>query len=110
LGYLQKDSSEIIATDSQILKIIFFNVKFISREIAPNPAKAVTTIFYNFVNTKATKSIELIDVLGRTLETWNLQDSKGTIEIDCSKYANGQYLILMKENDAIIKNTKLLTN
>jgi len=107
LGYLQKDSSEIIATDSQILKIIFFNVKFISREIAP---KAVTTFFYNFVNTKATKTIELMDVLGRILQTWNLQDSKGTIEIDCSKYANGQYLILMKENDAIIKNTKLLTN
>jgi len=32
----------------------------------------------------------------------------GTIEIDCTRYAGGQYFILMKENDTVIKQSRLL--
>jgi hypothetical protein len=78
--------------------------------IAPNPANAVTTIFYNFVNDKAVKTIELTDLLGRSLKSWTPTETSGKIELDCTVYANGQYLILMKEDNKIIETAKLITN
>lgn len=78
--------------------------------VAPNPAKAVTTIFYNFVKDNTAKKIELLDVLGRTLQSWTPTDNSGKIELDCTRYANGQYLILMKEDGEIIEKAKLITN
>lgn len=78
--------------------------------IAPNPAKAVTTIFYNFVKEEKMKTIELTDLLGRTLQSWTPTEASGKIELDCTVYANGQYLILMKEDNKIIETAKLITN
>ena len=78
--------------------------------IAPNPAKAVTTIFYNFVKEETVKTIELTDLLGRTLQSWTPTEASGKIELDCTVYANGQYLILMKEDNKIIETAKLITN
>jgi len=78
--------------------------------IAPNPAQERTTIFYNFANIDSKRTIEMVDLLGRTLQIWHPEESSGRIELDCSRYANGQYVILMKENDLVIENEKLLTH
>lgn len=78
--------------------------------VAPNPAQENTTIFYNFVSTSALKSIELNDLLGRTLQVWNVETAKGAIDVDVSHFAQGNYMVLMKEDGKIIKSTKLITN
>jgi uncharacterized protein YaiL (DUF2058 family) len=78
--------------------------------VAPNPAKANTTIYYNFADGKAVKKIVLVDMLGRTLQEWSPTDNKGTIGLNCSGYAQGQYLVLMKADDKVIENAKLITN
>ena len=77
--------------------------------LAPNPATDVSTIFYNFATEGGVKRIVLTDLLGRTLQEWNTQvEQKGTITIDCSRFAQGNYLILMQQNGEQIKNTKMI--
>lgn len=76
--------------------------------VAPNPAGDTTTIYYNFVETGGNQTIVLTDLLGRTLLEWHPNNAKGTLEVDCSRYAQGQYLILMKRDNAILENTKLI--
>ena len=103
-----KDCSATNSIDGKMGKAIIITANLL--RIAPNPAKAATTIFYNFENKKAIKTIELTDVLGRTLKTWMPTEASGAIELDCSIYTNGQYLILMKEDQKVIETAKLITN
>lgn len=78
--------------------------------VAPNPAGSSTTIYYNFVNSASQKQLSLVDLLGRTLQEWVPDGTKGTIELDCTRYASGQYVLLMREDGKIIENAKLITN
>ncbi len=78
--------------------------------LAPNPAGDSSTIFYNFVTTTGIKVIVLTDLLGRTLQEWQPSESKGTITVDCSRYAQGHYLILMKQNNTLIESTRMIKN
>lgn len=54
--------------------------------------------------------LSLVDLLGRTLQEWVPDGTKGTIELDCTRYAAGQYVLLMREDGKIIENAKLITN
>ncbi|MEW5676027.1 PKD domain-containing protein [Flavobacterium enshiense] len=76
--------------------------------VAPNPAKEVTKAIYNYKNAETAKIIEIRDMQGRFLNAWEVKTQTGTIEIDCTRYAGGQYFILMKENDTVIKQSRLL--
>ncbi|MBP8066217.1 MAG: T9SS type A sorting domain-containing protein [Flavobacterium sp.] len=76
--------------------------------VAPNPAKEVTKVIYNYKNAETAKTIEIRDMQGRFLNVWEVKTQTGTIEIDCTRYAGGQYFILMKENDTVIKQSRLL--
>ncbi|WP_155958906.1 T9SS type A sorting domain-containing protein [Flavobacterium limnosediminis] len=76
--------------------------------VAPNPAKEVTKVIYNYKNADTAKTIEIRDMQGRFLNAWEVKSQSGTIEIDCARFAGGQYFILMKENDAVIKQSRLL--
>ncbi len=76
--------------------------------VAPNPASVISTIFYNFVDSNAKKEIEVTDALGRILSLWNLDSSKGTIPLNCDRFAQGHYFIMMKADSKVIKSTKLI--
>ena len=81
--------------------------------VAPNPAQEQTKVFYGFnsVNNSTTKkTLEVIDLLGRTILTFNLNKTKGIETLDTSRYATGQYLVILKEVDTIIKSVKLIIN
>ena len=54
------------------------------------------------------KTIEIRDMQGRFLNAWEVKNQTGTIEIDCTHYAGCQYFILMKENDIVLKQSRLL--
>jgi hypothetical protein len=76
---------------------------------APNPTNDTTTVYYNYgTTTEEVKRIEIIDMYGRTLHAIKANESKGAIPIDCNSYEAGQYFIVMKQNNQIIKTTKLI--
>jgi hypothetical protein len=52
----------------------------------------------------------MIDVLGRILAQWAPTANKGTITVDCNRLAQGQYLFVMKQDEQVLKNTKLIKN
>lgn len=78
--------------------------------LAPNPAQESTTIFYSFENKTIQKTIEISDMIGRILLTLPLNEESGNINLDCTQFAKGNYLVLMKENSIVIKNSKLVVN
>lgn len=78
--------------------------------LAPNPVNDNSIIYYNFANSNGSKIITLTDLLGRTLQEWDIKDNKGTITVDCARYAQGHYLIVMKQNNILIENTRMIKN
>ena len=52
----------------------------------------------------------MVDMLGRKILTLPLTETKGSVTIDTFGIAAGQYLILMRENDKVIKSVKLIVN
>jgi hypothetical protein len=75
--------------------------------VAPNPTHGSTTIWYAFAYNQGTKTIVATDLLGRVLQEWQINDSKGTIEYDCARLAQGSYLVLMKQDETVIESTKI---
>jgi PKD repeat protein len=78
--------------------------------LAPNPVGDISTIYFNFANTNGSKTILLTDLLGRTLQQWQPNESKGTITVDCARYAQGHYMVIMKQDNVIIENTRMIKN
>jgi F420-dependent methylenetetrahydromethanopterin dehydrogenase len=75
--------------------------------IAPNPAKTSTTLHYQLI-TEGAVTVELYDAMGRTIWQTLEKENKGSIVIDCEKYAEGYYRVLVKQNGAIIHQSKLI--
>ena len=78
--------------------------------LAPNPAQESTTVFYSYENKTSQKTIEITDMIGRILLTLPLNEESGSIILVCTQFAKGNYLVLMKENNIVIKNSKLIVN
>ncbi len=100
-----EDCKTIFVEGKSKLKSKFETTKLI---LAPNPAATTTTVFYSYATISNYKNIVMTDMLGRVLQSWIVNDAEGTVNIDCTQFANGQYLILMKENNAVIKTAKLI--
>lgn len=80
----------------------------LSLELAPNPASDSTTVYFNFATTAGMKTIILTDLLGKVLQQWQPEQSKGTLSIDCSHLSEGQYLVTLKQNNNPIQTAKLI--
>jgi PKD repeat protein len=78
--------------------------------LSPNPVENISTIYFNFANTNGSKTITLTDMLGRTLQEWQPNESKGTITVNCDRYAQGHYVILMKQDGKLIETTRMIKN
>lgn len=76
--------------------------------IAPNPTSKSTNLIYNFSNNSGKKTIELYDIIGRLLQSFNIETQSGTQILDCSDLASGTYNIVMKEDDVVLKTNKLI--
>jgi hypothetical protein len=75
---------------------------------APNPTEDTTTVYFNYGRTHKNYEIDIVDMYGRTLEVFLPKENNGSIGVDCSKYEAGQYFIVMKLNEQILKSTKLI--
>ena len=76
--------------------------------VAPNPTNNWTDIVYSYANESTKKTIEVSDLVGRVLVTVALTDQSGKHMLDCSALASGTYTIALKENDVVVKSTKLI--
>jgi hypothetical protein len=100
-----EDCKTILLEEKNKLKPKFETTKLI---LAPNPAAYSTTLFYSYGAATTDKNIFMTDILGRVLQSWIVDAAEGTINIDCTPFAAGQYLILMKENETVLKTGKLI--
>lgn len=75
--------------------------------LAPNPAITSTTIHYQLVNNGAV-TVELYDATGRAVWQTIEKENKGSLIIDCEKYAAGYYLIFVKQNGTTVHQSKLI--
>ena len=76
--------------------------------LAPNPANQKTVLYYNFADKEDNKAVELYDFLGRKLLEFAPDLKVGQTTINCSKYAEGSYLILIKEKGVLVKQLKFI--
>lgn len=82
----------------------FENIKN-QMSIAPNPTKETTTI--SFESTTAS-TIEVYSLLGVKLASYNSSETKGNWELNTSTLPTGVYIVVMKNNNTIVSQKKLL--
>ncbi|CAM4449872.1 PKD domain-containing protein [Flavobacterium terrigena] len=72
----------------------------------PNPAKELVTIAYE--NISASAMIEVYDLTGRLLSHHNAQSQTGNWQLNTSNYPGGIYVVVVKDNNQIIVQHKLV--
>lgn len=72
----------------------------------PNPAKDVVTVQYDLAIENAT--IEVYDVSGRAISHHSLSSSQGEVSLNTSTYQAGIYIVVVKQNDTVLFQQKLI--
>jgi hypothetical protein len=75
--------------------------------VAPNPAYETTTISYA-IQSKGKLHVEVMDMMGRSLVVYPLQNTQGSLELPCSAFAAGYYYVVVKEDGVLKEKTKLI--
>lgn len=74
--------------------------------IAPNPTKNETTIEYKGLVTNS--NVELYDLTGRLLEAHTTTEPAGSMVLTTSNYPSGIYIVVVKSNETILSQQKLI--
>ena len=72
----------------------------------PNPANDLVTIAYDINIDKAT--VEIYDISGRVINQYALSSSKGELQLNTSSYQSGVYIVVVKDNNTVLKQQKLV--
>ena len=72
----------------------------------PNPTQNAVTLIYDLVEDKAL--VYVYDITGRLMTSKNIESKNGAIHIDTSTYEEGVYIVVIKQNDKIINQQKLI--
>ena len=75
-------------------------------KIYPNPATDLVTISYTLNTSNAI--VEIYDLSGRSIAQKVLSSSSGTIQLQTNTYQAGIYIVVVKENDTILLQQKLI--
>ena len=73
--------------------------------IAPNPSKGWTTISYSHT---VVPTIEVYSILGRKVANYSANITKGSWELNTTGLPTGVYVVVMKYNDAVLMQKKLI--
>jgi PKD repeat protein len=76
--------------------------------VAPNPAKNQTTVYYEFTDSLTNNAVELLDMYGRVLSQQTVKNVSGAINFPVNQLAAGHYLVVLKENGVVVKQTKIV--
>jgi hypothetical protein len=77
-------------------------------ELFPNPANTKATIKGALL--KNTDEIGITDISGKEIALFLKEMNQAELNIDCSKYENGLYLVNLYSSGKLIKSLKLLVN
>ena len=69
--------------------------------IYPNPNNGIFTLFYHL--SSSNNELQIIDVLGRTVYTYIIQQTEGTETIDVSTLSNGVYFYQVTNNKETLR-------
>ena len=72
----------------------------------PNPATETVSIDYE--NCTIGSSITIYDLTGRKLAGYNTTDAKGSWNVNTGSFPGGLYIVVVKENDVVITQQKLI--
>jgi len=98
-----------IIDNGEILSINKLSSNNIDFSIFPNPVLDDLTINYSIKGGNTTNStIDLYDVLGQKIETYNLKSNKGSLKINVGNLNAGIYFYAVKVNGEIIKTEKVI--
>ena len=73
--------------------------------VAPNPSKGWTTISYSY---DVVPTIEVYSILGRKIASYSASATNGSWELDTTALPTGVYVVVMKDNDAVLMQKKLI--
>jgi alpha-tubulin suppressor-like RCC1 family protein len=74
--------------------------------VYPNPAKESVTLNYNLATANA--QIEIYDLSGRSVSKNELSSSTGELQINTSSYQAGIYIVVVKQDNKVIQQEKLI--
>lgn len=74
--------------------------------ISPNPAKSEVNIKYTGLENETT--ITIYDLLGREMARYNVTDIIGNWQLQTGSYPTGVYIVVVKKNDVLLHQDKLI--
>ena len=74
----------------------------------PNPVKEELYLKWELIEGKTVSSIDLYDLNGRTLKTYNNLDKTNNLNIPFFDYPRGTYLVILVYNDGEQKTIKIV--
>ena len=72
----------------------------------PNPAKEEVTITYS--DLELTTSVEIYDLMGRSLSQQSIRNTSGSLTISLNNYPSGIYIMVFRSEKGIITQKKLI--
>ncbi len=78
-----------------------------SLSLVPNPAQNSTRVYWSLSNPANTGAIEVYDVAGRLMRTYDAKAEEGNWEMQLDNFAGGVYIVVLKENGKIMKQLRL---
>lgn len=80
-----------------------------SLKIVPNPVANKAELFFDFgTSSLNAKNIDIYSINGYRLETYTPKDVIGIWTVNMEKYPSGQYIVIMRENGAIVSQKNLI--
>lgn len=76
-------------------------------EVSPNPAGDYAMAHFIVAAGSKTRSIELVDITGRVLQTHTLEYDKGSIRLALHQYASGMYNVVLRRDGVVVQTMKL---
>lgn len=74
--------------------------------VSPNPAKDVATVEYDLSSSGT--SLEVYDLLGKSMVKYDLTTKKGDVSLNTSTYASGVYIVVIRQEDKGVLQRKLV--
>jgi PKD repeat protein len=75
--------------------------------LVPNPAQNSTRIDYTLDGKETNGAIEVYDMMGRLVNSYSITNNAGSWQLSLADYPAGVYLVSLKENGIVIKQSKL---
>lgn len=76
--------------------------------VYPNPASGKLSVDYTSINCCSSYSFSIMDMVGNVIGSYELNDNKGSIELDIEGLNNGVYTLLFHDNISVVGYSKFV--